>query len=90
MLKSDANWTDLDGKTSAEDTHALFAPGEGIGEGEGTDVHLTDEEVESEDDNQVADEDEGGTDEDDKGMSNFLDKAQSFAETLGKLRGDKD
>jgi hypothetical protein len=87
MLKSDANWIDLDEKTSDEDTHALFAPGEGIGEAEGTDVHLTDEEVEDED--EAADDDDGESEEEDKGMSNFLDKAQSFAETLGKLRDDK-
>jgi len=104
MLKSDAMWTDLS-DSPKEDTPALFAPGEGIGEAEGEDIHLTDEEAETSGggvqsewggepiesaESSSSDGDNEKSESEDEGMSTFLDKAQSFAETLGKLRGGKD
>ena len=80
LIGSNDNW---EGGEQEEENAALPAPGEGIGEAKGEDVHLTDEEssTETEVENEQA--------EDDGHTSTFEDKMAALAERLDHIAEEK-
>ena len=77
LIGTHAKWEG--GEDEEEETAALPAPGEGIGEAEGVDVHLSDDEIEETEDVPVSEPEL---------PQSFEDKIVSLAENLGALPND--